>query len=82
MCAANVVPEGVRCEGGWRILKVEGPLDFGLTGVLLSMARPLAEAGVAIFALSTYDTDYVLVKEEKLDGAIAALEAAGHRIRR
>ena len=82
VCAEGEVPEGVRAETGWRVFRVEGPLDFGLTGVLLSMAKPLAEAGVAIFALSTYDTDYVLVKEEKLAAAIGALEAAGHRLSR
>ncbi len=73
-------PSEGRCESGWRILKVSGPLDFGLTGVLAGIARPLAEAGISIFAISTFDTDYVLVKEGQLAGAIAALTAAGHRV--
>jgi hypothetical protein len=67
-------------ETGWRCLKVQGPLDFGLTGILASLATPLAEAGVSIFALSTYDTDYVLVKESDLEEAKRALSASGHRV--
>lgn len=57
-----------------------GPLDFGLTGMLLSIVRPLADAGVGIFALSTYGTDYVLVKQSSLEVAVAALTAFGHRV--
>lgn len=79
-CDASVVPPGVTVESGWRAIKVAGPLDFGLTGILLSVAQPLAEAGVSIFALSTYDTDYVLVKESALAEAVTALSSAGHRI--
>jgi hypothetical protein len=82
VCEEDAVPDGIRCEGGWRILEVEGPLDFGLTGILASVAAPLAEAGVSIFALSTFDTDYVMVKADSLDNAVAALTAAGHRILR
>lgn len=82
VCAEGAAPEGTRCEGGWRILQVEGPLEFGLTGILASVAEPLAEAGVSIFALSTFDTDYVMVKEERVDQAVAALTAAGHRVGR
>ena len=77
VCAEGRAPEGVRREGGWRALKVAGPLDFALTGVLSGVAGPLAEAGVSIFAVSTFDTDYVLVKEERLGAAVAALRAAG-----
>ncbi len=71
-------PAGVPCERGWRCLAVTGPLAFELTGVLESLAAPLAAAGVAVFALSTYQTDYLLVKEPQLAQAIAALETAGH----
>jgi uncharacterized protein len=70
----------VECERGWRALVVRGPLDFALTGVLASLATPLAEAGVSIFALSTYDTDYVLVREAQLRDAVAALAAAGNDV--
>ena len=59
---------------------VAGPLDFGLVGVLLSIAQPLAGAEIGIFAVSTYDTDYVLVKESSLEAAVAALSEFGHRI--
>ena len=61
-------------------MKVHGPLDFSLTGVLVSLARPLAEAGVSVFTLSTYDTDYLLVKQDKLELALAVLVESGHEI--
>lgn len=80
VCAEGVVPAGTECEGGWRIFQIEGPLDFGLTGILASVAAPLAAAGVSIFALSTFNTDYVMVKAESMETAIAALTAAGHRV--
>ena len=80
VCRAEVVPPDVRVEAGWRALRVAGPLDFALTGVLLSLLEPLAAAGVSVFALSTFDTDVVLVHEAALDGALAALADAGHRV--
>jgi hypothetical protein len=80
VCAEDGVPETVQSDKGWRCLKVRGPLDFSLTGVLVSLARPLAEAGISIFAMSTYDTDYILVKEAELDRALAALAQLGHEI--
>lgn len=67
---------------GFRCLKVKGPLDFSLVGVLASLAGALALARVPIFAISTFDTDYILVEQANLDGAIAALEQAGHFVRR
>ncbi len=82
VCPEDAVPAGVQCERGWRIFQVAGPLDFGLTGILASIAGALADAGVSLFALSTYDTDYVMVKAHDLDQAARALEAAGHRVRR
>ncbi len=80
ICAFEQVPEGVRHEGPWRAFKVQGPLDFALTGILAALAQPLAEAGIPIFALSTFDTDYLLVKAERLEAAAGALRGAGHRI--
>ncbi len=80
VCPEGAVPEGVRCEGGWRALKLEGPFEFSEVGVLASFAGPLAEAGVSVFAVSTYDTDYVLVKEEQLGTAAAALRGRGHEV--
>jgi hypothetical protein len=81
VCPAILVPPAVKQEAGWRALKVAGPLDFGLTGVLASILDPLARAGVSIFAVSTYNTDYVLVPEAKVDTALQALRAAGHRLK-
>jgi hypothetical protein len=78
VCREEIVPVGVRKESGWRMFMVQGPLEFSLTGVLLSMAKPLANAGLSIFAISTFDTDYVLVKEEKVPEAERALTEAGH----
>lgn len=80
VCREDVVPLDVRQEKGWRAFMVEGPLDFGLTGVLAAIAGPLAVAGISIFAISTFHTDYVLVKEDKLEAATKALQAAGHQI--
>jgi len=80
VCAERDLPAGVKCERGWKGLKVEGPLDFSLTGILVSLAKPLADAGISIFAISTHDTDYLLVKAEDLEPAKRALTAAGHAI--
>ena len=79
VCPEDRVPREVRREGGWRCFAVRGPLAFELTGVLASLTAPLAAAGVPVFALSTFDTDYyLLVPGERLEEARAALEAAGH----
>ena len=80
VCPAAVVPADIQAACGWRAFAVAGPLDFGLTGILLSIAQPLADAGVSIFVISTYDTDYVLVQESALDAAVAALTGAGHSV--
>ena len=80
VCAAASVPPDARAEQPWRALKVAGPLDFSLTGILASLAVPLAAADVSIFAVSTYDTDYVLVRSAQLDAALDALRRAGHTI--
>ena len=80
VCEQSAVPEGVRCEGDWRCLKVLGPLDFGLTGILASLAVPLAGVGISIFAVSTYDTDYIMVKAANLEGTVTALSRSGHSI--
>lgn len=80
LCDQAVVPDGVTSERDWRALRVAGPLEFSLAGVLASMTQPLADASVPIFAVSTFDTDYVLVKQGTLDRAIDSLRAAGHEI--
>ena len=76
----EAVSAGWKAEMGWHCFKVLGPLDFDLTGILASLATSLAEAGVPIFAISTYDTDYILVKEENLEKAKQALLASGHSV--
>lgn len=76
----KIVPENVQAEHDWRTIKVTGPLDFALVGVLASLTATLAHARISLFALSTYDTDYLLVKEEALARAVAALHEAGHTI--
>jgi hypothetical protein len=80
VCEESATPQDVKCELGWRALKVAGPLDFSLTGVLAAIAAPLAAANVSIFAISTFDTDYVLVKDDLLERALEALRQAGHRV--
>ena len=80
VCALEVVPPDVTHEGDWRILKVAGPLEFSMIGVLAGLASALAEAGVSIFVVSTYDTDYLLVKAQKLELALEALRRAGYVI--
>jgi hypothetical protein len=72
-------PDAARVESGWSALEILGPLDFALTGILASFAVPLAEAGIPIFAISTFDTDYLLVKTLRLEEAIEVLSAAGHK---
>ena len=79
VCAEESVPEGARREKGWRSLKLEGPFEFTEVDMLDSVA-PLADAGVGIFADSTFETDYVLVKVEQSENAAAALRGRGHRI--
>lgn len=79
VCEEKLVPRPVRCEKGWRAIRVVEPLDFSLIGVLASLAQPLTDAGVSIFCISTYDTDYLLVRENNVGKAVRALEASGHR---
>jgi hypothetical protein len=63
-------------------LKVEGPLDLSATGVLASFATPLAREGISLFALSTYDTDYLLVKDQQLEKVVRVLKENGHKVLR
>jgi hypothetical protein len=80
VCREDAVPAGVRCEKGWRCVRVAGKLDFALVGVLASLIVPLAESGVSVFCLSTFDTDIVLVRETDLARTVQELRAAGHRV--
>ena len=79
VCRTEDVPAGTAArEDGWRGFRVEGVLDFSLVGILSGLSAALAEQGIGIFAVSTYNTDYLLVKAEDFGRAAAALEAAGY----
>ena len=80
VCAADPVPDDVQHTPGWRAFRVRGPLDFGLVGILAGLSTTLADAGISIFAISTYDTDYLLVRNEQLEAAVEALTAAGYPV--
>jgi len=80
VCGERSVPLEVTAERGFRMLVVEGPLDFSLTGVLASITGALADAGVSLFAISTYDTDYLLVRNDRVEDALAALDSAGWEV--
>jgi len=77
VCAEEYVPPDVKADRDWRALRVEGPLDLAMTGVLASLATPLAEAQINLFAVSTFDTDYLLVKGYNLARACEVLRQAG-----
>jgi uncharacterized protein len=87
VCSEEVCPDGapeqtgdgIKVEHGWVALKLEGPFPFAMTGVLAAVLSPLAEGKIPIFAISTFDTDYVLLKATDLEGARQALRAAGHQ---
>ena len=81
VCPQNQVPPGVQKQDGWKVLQVEGPLDFSLTGVLASLTEPLAKEGISVFAISTYETDYLLVKQELLEKAIDILTKREYQVR-
>jgi uncharacterized protein len=79
-CLSENVPVGVRADRGWACLKVEGTFAFQEIGILASFIGPLAENGIPIFAVSTFDTDYVLIKEELVGAALSVLARAGHQL--
>jgi hypothetical protein len=80
VCLQALLPQGIEHEPGWRCIRVAGTMDFSVIGVLASLVGPLAEAGISVFAISTFDTDYLLVKEAVLEEATAILQQAGHSI--
>jgi len=81
VCTATAGKIGDRTSGPWRAIYVDDQLDFTLTGVLAGLTAPLAAAEISIFAISSFDTDYLLVKADKLDAAIDTLANAGYRFR-
>ncbi|HEY8408780.1 MAG TPA: ACT domain-containing protein [Gaiellaceae bacterium] len=80
VCPQDDVPTDASAERGWCALEVAGPLDFSLTGVVSSLVVPLAEEEIPIFLISTFETDYLLVREPDLHRAVEALTAAGHAV--
>jgi hypothetical protein len=82
VCSQDQVPEGVKRDVGWRCLKIEGLLDLSATGLLASLTRPLAREKISIFVVSTYDTDYLLVKQKDLEKAVMVLSQNSHKVQR
>src|SRR5262249_14427416 len=78
VCPQNSVPDGINCKRGRRRLRVAGTIPFSVVGVLASLTAPLAETGISAFAISTFDTDYLLVKVQDLERAVAILRRRGH----
>ena len=80
VCPQDDVPPDASAERGWCALEVAGPLDFSLTGVVSSLVAPLAEEQIPIFLISTFETDYLLIREPDLHRSVAALTSAGHSV--
>ncbi len=80
VCPSAVTVPGARTQPGWSCIKVIGPIDFAVTGLLAGLSRILAEEGISLFALSTFDTDYLLVPSSRIEGAVTVLGRAGYRI--
>lgn len=80
VCDAAAVPEDVRAERGWRVLRVVGPIAFETTGVAAALIAPLAAATISVFLVATFDTDYLLLKAERFEEALGILRRAGHDV--
>jgi hypothetical protein len=80
VCLQELVPKGVAAELGFRALKVEGKLDFQMIGILSSITSALAIAGISVFTISTFGTDYIFVKAQDLNLGVTALRNAGHQV--
>lgn len=81
VCDDDAVPQDVQAERNWRVLKLEGPIPFEMAGVAAALLAPLAEARINVCLISTYDTDYLLLKAESFEPAIGVLRGAGYDIR-
>jgi uncharacterized protein len=81
VCPAHRVPTGAKHESGWRLMRLEGAFAFTEIGILVSVLQPLASAKISILALSTFDTDFILIKEDALTRARGVLAEAGHEVR-
>jgi hypothetical protein len=82
LCDDISLPDGITAQRGYRCFRVRGPLDFALVGILHRLLKPLATAGISVFVISTFDTDYVLVPEASSEAAVAALTGEGHAVHR
>ncbi len=82
VCSESNIPNNIKSERDWRILKVEGPLDFSLIGIISSISSVLAKQKISVFVISTYDTDYILIKEKYLRKSIDSLQDEGYNILR
>ena len=82
VCRETSIPPGTHADRGWQCLRVEGPIPLKTVGIAAEFTSVLAKAGVSVFPIATYETDYVLVKGDRVDAAIDALQAAGHSVRR
>ncbi|MDP4178855.1 MAG: ACT domain-containing protein [Bacillota bacterium] len=80
VCSEDNIPSGIKCEKDWRVLKIEGTLDFSLIGIIASISTILAQKEISIFAVSTYDTDYILLENKDIDNAINSLSNEGYEI--
>ena len=81
VCRTGSAPkDSVDVENGWKGLRIQGKLDFSLIGILSKLSTILADNGISIFVISTYDTDYILVKEDRLESAVTALEKNGYQV--
>ena len=80
VCLSSNVPAGIKNDNGWRLLRFAGTFDFGAIGVLASVTTPLAQAGISLLAIGTFDTDYVLIKATLLNEAARSLTTAGHTL--
>ena len=82
VCREAVVPAGTHADRGWQCLRVEGAMPLTAVGVAAEFTSILAKAGISVFVIATFDTDYVLVKGDKIDAAMKALKSGGHTVRR
>jgi hypothetical protein len=82
VCEQGQLPPGARAERDRRLLRVDSVLTFALTGILSSLVVPLAEAAISVFAVSSYDTDYILIADREIEQAVLVLEAVGHKVHR
>jgi hypothetical protein len=80
VCTEMQIPSTVQCERGWRMFRIAGMLDFALIGIVAGISAALASAQLGIFVLSTYNTDYILVKQADFSAAVSALQAAGYEV--